>query len=71
MPSQIAFAPPTRPKCQGRLRVLSVLIDREPVGRILGHLGLPTEGPPVARARDPSDDEEEGESAAQLELAFA
>jgi hypothetical protein len=54
------------PKCDGRLRVLAVITEREPVQRILSHLGMPTGPPPVARARDPSDDEE----TAQLELAL-
>ena len=44
------------PKCHGRLRVLAVITEREPVQRILSHLGLPTEPPPLARARDPSDE---------------
>jgi hypothetical protein len=44
------------PKCQGRLRVLAVITEREPVRRILAHLGVPTDAPPVARARDPTDD---------------
>src|SRR5208282_1956534 len=39
------------PKCHGRLRVVAVVTEREPVQRILAHLGLPTEPPPVARAR--------------------
>jgi hypothetical protein len=44
------------PKCQGRLRVIAVITEREPARRILAHLGLPTEPPRVARARDPTDD---------------
>ncbi len=44
------------PKCQGRLRVLAVITERELVRRILAHLGVPTDAPPVARARDPTDD---------------
>jgi hypothetical protein len=31
------------PKCHGRLRVLAVITEREPVQRILAHLGVPTE----------------------------
>jgi hypothetical protein len=53
------------PKCHGRLRVVSVITEREPVRRILSHLGLPTEPPP--RARDPTEDIGDDE-AAQLAL---
>ena len=45
------------PRCQGRLRVMAVITEREAVKRILAHLGVPTEAPPVARARDPTDDD--------------
>jgi hypothetical protein len=55
------------PKCHGRLRVLAVVTEREPVQRILAHIGMPTEAPPVARARDPTDDGDEAD--AQLGLA--
>jgi hypothetical protein len=44
------------PKCHGRLRVVAVVTERDPVRHILAHLGLPTEPPSVARARDPTDD---------------
>ncbi len=47
------------PKCHGRMRMVAVITEREPVRRILTHLGIPTEPPPVARARDPTDDAEE------------
>ncbi len=43
------------PMCHGRLRVLAVITEPEPIQRILSHLGMPTEPPPVARARDPSE----------------
>jgi hypothetical protein len=56
-------------KCGGRLRVLAVLTEAEPVARVLAHLGLPTEAPSVARARDPTDDGDE--SGGQLELGLA
>ena len=59
------------PKCHGRLRVLAVLTEREPVQRILAHLGLPTQAPPLARARDPSDDVVEDQDDGQLPLQFA
>jgi hypothetical protein len=58
------------PKCHGRLRVLAVITEREPVRQILAHLGLPTEAPPVARARDPTD-AEDAERPDQLELQLA
>ena len=58
------------PKCHGRLRVLAVIAEREPVQRILAHLGLPTEPPPLARARDPSDDVGDDEGPAQLALGL-
>jgi hypothetical protein len=43
------------------------------VQRILAHLGVPTEAPPMARARDPTDDDvDEVESPPeQLELGLA
>ncbi len=59
------------PKCHGRLRVLAVITERDPVTRILSHLGLPTRAPPLARARDPSDELADIEPHAQLELGLA
>jgi hypothetical protein len=47
------------PKCDGTLRVLAIITEREPVQRILSRLGMPTSAPPIARARDPSDDGDE------------
>jgi hypothetical protein len=58
-------------KCGGPLRVLAVITERDPVRRILGHLGLPTEAPPLARARDPTDDLDVYEPGGQLELGMA
>ena len=60
------------PRCQGRLRVLAIITEREPVERILSHLGLPTAPPRVARARDPTDDVDEVEQPqpGQFELAL-
>jgi uncharacterized protein YbaR (Trm112 family) len=58
------------PKCHGRLRVLAVITEREPVRQVLAHLGLPTEAPPVTRARDPTD-AEDAERPDQLELQLA
>jgi len=45
------------PKCHGRLRVVAVVTEREPVRQILAHLGMATDAPPLARARDPTDDQ--------------
>jgi hypothetical protein len=59
------------PRCHGRLRVLAVITEREPIQRILAHLGVPTDPPPLARARDPTDDLDDTEPAKQLELALA
>ena len=59
------------PRCRGRLRVLAVIAERGPVVRILSHLGLPTEAPPLARARDPSDELDDIEPPRQLELGLA
>jgi hypothetical protein len=51
--------------------VLAIITEREPVERILSHLGMPTGPPPIARARDPSDDVDDMEQPGQLELALA
>jgi hypothetical protein len=59
------------PECHGRLRVVAVITEREPVRRILAHLGMPTDPPAVARARDPTDDVEGDETSAQLALGLA
>jgi hypothetical protein len=59
------------PKCRGRLRVLAVITEQEPVRRILAHIGVPTEAPPIARARDPTDDVDGEEADTQLELGLA
>jgi hypothetical protein len=56
------------PKCRGRLKVVAVITERDPVQRILAHLGLPTDAPPVARARDPTDELDDDEALAQLSL---
>ena len=44
------------PKCDGRLGVVAAITERASVARILAHIGVPTEAPAVARARDPTDD---------------
>jgi hypothetical protein len=53
------------------LRVIAVITEQQPVRRILAHLGLATEPPPVARARDPTEDAKADEASAQLALALA
>ena len=58
-------------RCGGRLRVLAVITECEPVRRILAHLGLPPAAPPLARARDPTDDLEDAEPSGQLGLGLA
>jgi hypothetical protein len=42
-------------KCGGRLRVLGLVTESALVTRILKPLGMPTEAPRAARARDPTD----------------
>jgi hypothetical protein len=42
-----------RPGCSGRLRIIGAVTKPDAVRRILAHLGLPTELPTLARARDP------------------
>jgi hypothetical protein len=42
--------------CGGRLRVLAVITEPEPVHRILEHLRMTPDPTPLARARDPTDD---------------
>jgi hypothetical protein len=54
----------------GRLRVVAVITEREPVRRILAHLGEPTDAPPLARARDPTDDPDDVEPPGQLVLGL-
>ena len=39
--------------CGGRRRVLAHIEDPEAITAILGHLGLSTGAPPIARARSP------------------
>ena len=39
--------------------------------RILAHLGLPPDAPPLAHARDPTDDLEDVEPSGQLGLGLA
>jgi hypothetical protein len=57
--------------CHGRLRVIALITDRDPVQRILARLGIPTDAPLPARARDPTDDFSEASPPTQLELCPA
>lgn len=41
--------------CGRRRRIVADITEPEAIAAILGHLGLPCEAPPIARARDPSD----------------
>jgi hypothetical protein len=43
------------PKCGGRLRVLGEVTDASVVKLVLDALGMPSDAPRVARARDPTD----------------
>jgi hypothetical protein len=38
-------------RCGGRMMVLAFLTERASVKKVLEHLGLPTTGPPLAKAR--------------------
>jgi hypothetical protein len=42
--------------CGGRRAIVADLSDSEVVVALLAHLGLPTEAPPIARARSPAFD---------------
>jgi hypothetical protein len=64
------------PKCGGRLRVLGVITDHEPVRRILAHLGFGnrrlTARAAGELARDPTDEvDDDVEPAGHLELGLA
>jgi hypothetical protein len=39
--------------CGGRLRFIALITERETAQTILEAMGLPTEAPPLARARSP------------------
>jgi hypothetical protein len=41
-------------RCGGRRAIVADISDRNVVVALLAHLGLPTEAPPVARARSPA-----------------
>ena len=42
------------PRCSGPLRIISLIMEPAVVRRILRSLDLPSEPPPVARARAPT-----------------
>ena len=44
------------PRCHGRLRVLVAITEEATATAILASLRLPTAAPPLAPARDPTDD---------------
>ncbi len=54
------------PRCHGRLRVLAVITEREPIERILTHLSLPAAAPPLARARAPTGPDVDDDLGAEL-----
>ena len=43
-------------RCGGRLRVLACLTDHDAVRGFLTSVGLPTDAPSTARARDPTEE---------------
>jgi hypothetical protein len=43
------------PSCGGRLRVLGEITEPRMVGLVLDSLGMPSEAPRAARARDPTE----------------
>jgi hypothetical protein len=51
--------------------VLAVIIEPYSARRILAHLGMAMEAPPVARARDPTDDVNDVEPSGQLAFDLA
>ncbi|XYI02182.1 hypothetical protein ACMHYB_21345 [Sorangium sp. So ce1128] len=40
--------------CGGRRRLVADISEREVIVALLKHVGLPSEAPPIARARSPS-----------------
>ena len=43
------------PRCAGRLEIIAFIAEGSVAKRILDHLGLDAQGPPLARARSPDD----------------
>ncbi len=54
---------PCCPRCQGPMQIIQFVEDPEVIERILNHLDLPTDLPPLTPARAPPEDE--------LDLCFA
>jgi len=42
-------------RCGGQTRVLAFITEHPAIRKILDHLGLPSTGPPIARARRPAE----------------
>jgi hypothetical protein len=55
------------PMCHGRMRVISAIHEPDVANAILECLGMPTEVPGTARARDPTDDDDLGASTDDVE----
>ena len=43
----------TCPKCQGRMKILAAITERDAIRKILDHLGIPSEAPRRSVARPP------------------
>jgi hypothetical protein len=50
---QLGIDVETCPRCGGKMKIIALVQDPESIARYLGHLGLPTEEPPMAPARGP------------------
>ena len=42
-------------RCGGQMRVLAFVTEHPAIRKIFDHLGLPSTGPPIARARRPAE----------------
>ena len=51
-------------KCHGRLRIVAAIADVRDAGRILERLAVPSEAQQAARARDPTDLDDEDHASA-------
>ena len=43
------------PKCSGAMKVVAFVNEQDSIRKFLDHLGLPSTGPPIAKARRPPD----------------
>jgi hypothetical protein len=50
----------TCPRCQGRLELIAFIAEPTIARRILDHLGLASQAPPIARARSPDEPPDAG-----------